>query len=104
MSREIGDELEEKVSKDLGLRKTCNSGAKFGNGDLSNHNFIVECKVKNGADSLASCGSEIKKLKSQARKVFKDWLYVQQTATSAYVVLDYDVFIELWEKAQSLED
>jgi hypothetical protein len=93
--REIGDEFEEQVAYDLGIRKTNGSGAKFDNGDLADRKTIIECKVK-GKPGFQACGLEVKKVIAQAQKHGKEWLYIQKTATSSYVVLDYNYFLELW--------
>lgn len=96
MSRELGDEFEDQVAYDLGIRKTNMSGAKFDNGDLSNKEVIIECKVKN-KPHFQACGPEIKKVMEQAKKHFKEWLYIQKTADKSFVVLDYDYFLTLWK-------
>lgn len=93
--REKGDIFEEQVAYDMGIRKTNNSGAKFDNADLSNRDLIIECKYK-GKKSFQSCSNEISKLTEQAKKHNKEWIYIQQTETNAYVVLDYNYFLELW--------
>jgi hypothetical protein len=95
MSREKGDMLEDRISHDLNINKTTNSGAKWDNGDLSNKRYIIECKVKN-KEGFQPCKGEINKLISQADKHSKDWFYIQQTLDKTFVVMDYDVFITLW--------
>jgi ribosomal protein S24E len=97
MSRDTGDKLEDKVSHDLGVTKTTNSGAKWDNADLTNKKYIVECKVKN-KDGFQPCKAEIKKLITQAIKHDKEWVYVQQTLDKIYVVIDYNLFLELYSK------
>jgi len=97
MSREKGDDLEERVSHDLGINKTTNSGAKWDNGDLTNREYIIECKVKAG-NGIQPCKAEISKLIAQAKKHYKDWIYIQETDDNTFVVLDYNVFITLWSK------
>ncbi|MCB1713329.1 MAG: hypothetical protein KDH96_12915 [Candidatus Riesia sp.] len=94
--REKGDELETQVAFDLGINKTTNSGARFDNADLTNSDYIIECKVKN-KNGFQACGSEIKKLVSQAIKHDKDWIYIQQSADNTYVVMDYNLFLCLWK-------
>lgn len=98
--REKGDELEDQVAYDLGIKKTNGSGAKFDNADLANREVIVECKVK-GKPGFQACGSEIKKVIAQAQKHNKEWLYIQQTDTGSYVVLDYNYFLELWTNSNN---
>ena len=93
--REIGDEFEEQVAYDLGIKKTNGSGAKFDNGDLCDKETIIECKVK-GKPGFQSCSLEIKKVISQAQKHNKEWVYIQKTDSGSYVVLDYNYFLELW--------
>jgi len=98
--REIGDEFEKQVAYDLGIQKTNMSGAKFDNGDLASKETIIECKVK-GKSGFQACGSEVKKVITQALKHNKEWLYIQKTATDSYVVLDYNYFLELWTNLQN---
>tara|TARA_R110002074_G_scaffold402324_1_gene607120 strand:- start:178662 stop:178979 length:318 start_codon:yes stop_codon:yes gene_type:complete len=98
--REIGDDFEEQVAYDLGMQKTNMSGAKFDNGDLVNKETIVECKVK-GKPGFQACGSEVKKVIAQAKKHSKEWLYIQQSTTDSYVVLDYNYFLELWTNSNN---
>jgi len=95
MSREKGDKLEERVAIDLGINKTTNSGAKWDNADLTNREYIIECKVK-GADTFKPCGTELKKLIAQAVKHDKEWIYIQQVNDRTYTVIDYDFFLQLW--------
>lgn len=97
MSREKGDKLEERVAIDLGINKTTNSGAKWDNADLTNREYIIECKVK-GADTFKPCGTELKKLIAQAVKHNKEWIYIQSCNNQTYVVIDYDYFLEMWQK------
>lgn len=97
MSRDKGDRLEDKVSEDLKLNKTTNSGAKWDNADLTNKKLIVECKVKS-KEGFQPCKGEIKKLISQAEKHSKEWIYIQQTQSGTYVVLDYNFFLELYSQ------
>lgn len=96
MSREIGDELEDKISADLGINKTTNSGAKFDNGDLTDKKLIVEAKVKSKS-SFSIPKGELSKLKKQADKHGKDWIYVQKNLSGTYVLMDYNTFLELTE-------
>jgi hypothetical protein len=97
MSREKGDDLEERVSRDLAINKTTNSGAKWDNGDLTNKNVIIECKVKD-KPILTGCGPEIKKLIVQAKKHSKEWFYIQQNQAGTFVVMDYNMFLELYRE------
>ena len=97
--REIGDKFEEQVAYDLGVKKTNASGAKFDNGDLTDKETIIECKVK-GKPGFQACGSEVKKVIAQAQKHNKEWLYIQQTAAGTYVVLDYNYFLQLWTNSK----
>lgn len=96
MSREIGDELEDKISTDLGLNKTTNSGAKFDNGDLADRKLIVEAKVKS-KPSFTLPRKELSKLQAQALKHGKDWLYIQKNNAGTFVMMEYNTFLELTE-------
>jgi hypothetical protein len=97
MSREKGDKLESKVSNDLGINKTTNSGAKWDNADLSDRNLIIECKYKD-KPFLSGMNPEIKKLIKQAKKHNKDWSYIQECNAGTFVVIDYNLFLEMWQK------
>ncbi len=98
--REKGDKLEDLVSNDLNINKTTNSGAKWGNADLTDRKYIVECKFK-GKDTFQPCGSELKKLINAANKHNKQWIYVQQTNNQMFVVIDYSYFVELFNNERS---
>lgn len=98
MSREKGDKLEDKVSFDLGINRTTNSGAKWDNADLTNKKLIIECKFKD-KPFISNPNSEIKKLIKQASKHNKDWLYIQQNQGGTFAVMDYNLFLELYKKA-----
>ena len=97
MSKEIGNELEKKISSALGINRTTNSGAKWDNADLANRKLIIEAKVKMDKASFSAPKSELKKLKREAEKHGKDWLYFQKNQTGIYVLLDLDTFLELTE-------
>ena len=94
MTREAGDEFEDYISYLLNIKKTTNSGAKYDNGDLSNKDLIIECKVKS-KDGFQPCGKEIQKVINQANKHFKEWLYIQKTNKETYVVLSLDHYLTL---------
>jgi len=97
MSRKIGDELEDEIAQLLGLRKTANSGAMFNNADMGDYDYIVECKVKNGKKNFHVDNKELNKLKEQAQKRFKDWLYIQKTDGGIQVLVDIELFLKLWK-------
>lgn len=96
MSRAKGDELENLVSKDLGINKTTNSGAKWDNADLTNRDIIIECKVKS-TPGLSGAGPELKKLIQQAKKHSKDWAYIQENQMGKFAIIDYNLFVTLWK-------
>lgn len=91
--REKGDVLEDLVSNLLGINKTTNSGAKWGNGDLTNRELMIECKVKSG-NGFKACGPEVKKIIAEASKHNKDWMYIQSTDDGIYVLMDFNKFVE----------
>lgn len=97
MSRKKGDELESKVAKDLDINKTTNSGAKWDNADLTNKDLIIECKIRIGK-GLQACAADVRKLKAQALKHSKEWVYLQQSDDGMYAVLDYNFLLEILEK------
>jgi hypothetical protein len=100
MSREKGDQLEDLVAHTLNIKKSTNSGAKYDNGDLTNKDLIIECKVKS-KDTFQPCGPEIKKLEAQALKHSKDWLYIQKTNKNIYVLMTWDSYLTLKDQADS---
>lgn len=78
--RKIGDKLEKKVqtflSRDLGFGPTANSGAKWQDGDLRHSLYVVEIKVKNKTGGAIIDGRDLSKLKREAQKQLKEWIYV----------------------------
>lgn len=96
MSRKVGDEFEDEISQLLGIKKTANSGAMFNDGDLGNHDFVVECKVKNDKQNFHVNNKELEKLKSQSKKRFNDWLYIQRTKGGDQILMDIELFLKLW--------
>jgi hypothetical protein len=98
-SRSVGDELEKKISKVLGLKRTAMSGAYWDNADLANADLMVEAKVKNTQDNFRAPKKEISKLKAQAEKVGKDWLYIQQVSTGeVFVLTSLDILATIAEE------
>lgn len=107
MSREKGDLFEDKCCKVLGLSKTANSGAIHDDGDLYDYkgplkDFIIEAKYKSIPNFRAS-KAEIEKLKVQANKFFKDWIYIQSTDSGEYVLLSLDSFGTIIDRLSELE-
>lgn len=95
--RKKGDKLEIRISGDLKINRTTNSGAKFDNADLSNNDLIIEAKVKD-KPTPSITKKEIEKLIAQAKKHNKEWLYIQECNSGTYVLLDYNFFLEILEK------
>ena len=98
MSREVGDEFEQEIAQLLGLRLTTNSGAKYNNADMGDYDYIVECKVKNGKKNFHVDNKELDKLKDQALKRFKDWMYIQKTAGGIQCLIDLELLLKLLKK------
>jgi DNA modification methylase len=98
MSRAIGDEFEDLIYSILGdINKTTNSGAKYNNGDFSNHDYIIEAKVKSSFKKFKVVDKELDKLKSQASMRLKDWIYIQRTQDGDQVLMDLGTFSTLWK-------
>lgn len=97
MSREIGDEFEDEICSLLNIKKTPNSGAMFNDGDMNYHGCIFECKVKNDEKSFKIPSKELTKLRKQAFTRFKDWVYIQRNASGDQVLVDIELFTNLWK-------
>lgn len=106
-SREVGDELEKKVLRDLNqagestfesFKPTAGSGSKWQDADIRHNKLVVECKVKNSVKGFSAPTSELNKLIKEAEKQFKDWLYIEQNADGRVMVLmDFNAFLEISE-------
>lgn len=96
-NKEKGDSLELLVSRLLDIKITKASGALNDDGDLRDDRLIIECKVKNGSNSISVPSALIQKVRDQAVKWSLDWLIVTQTKDKrAYVTMDLDTFAELY--------
>jgi len=95
--RSKGDELETKVSNLLGVNKTTNSGAKFNNADLANSKVIIECKFKD-LPRLRPEWNEIEKVIKQATDSGREWIYIQENQAGTFAIVDFNFFIELFNK------
>lgn len=95
--RSKGDELETKVSNHLGVNKTTNSGAKFNNADLANSKVIIECKFKD-LPRLRPEWNEIEKVIDQAINSGREWIYIQENQAGIFAIVDFNYFIELFNK------
>lgn len=95
MSRHTGDKLEKEIEQRFNIRRTSMSGGYWDNADLANEFVIVECKVKNDTDTFKCPKSELDKLKKQADKLGKDWMYIMQDGKGKkYVLTSLDFFQE----------
>lgn len=98
MSRATGDEFEDMIGNILGnINKTTNSGAKYNNGDFSNHDYIIEAKVKSTFKKFKVVDKELDKLQNQANIRLKDWIYIQRTQAGDQVLMDLGTFAKLWK-------
>lgn len=97
-TREIGDEFEDEIFKPLGIKKTPNSGAMFNDADGTAEGCIFELKVKSDKNDFSAPAKELKKLRSQAAKRWKDWIYIQRNKSGDQVLMDLELFIKLWQK------
>ncbi len=93
-NRSIGDEFEQKVSNLLNLPLTAKSGGHWDNADMATRKTLLECKYRSD-ESLTGALDHIKKLKKQAEKHMKEWIYVRGTPTESFVILSLDYFAEL---------
>ena len=91
-----GYEFEERLEDLLdGLKRTAKSGGHWDNADLANEFTLVEAKVKS-LDNFRAPKGELTKLKNQAEKHGKDWVYIQKNDSGEYALLDLRFFITLW--------
>lgn len=100
-SRDVGDAFEDTVLSKLGpgFSKTAGSGSVFKNGDIRHSRLIVECKVKNNVTGFNAPRKELDKLKKEALKQGKDWLFIEvSSAREPMVLCDLNTFLELTEE------
>lgn len=99
--REAGDDFEDHILSKLGpgFKKTAGSGSVYKNGDIQHRNLIVECKFRSDDTSFSFPKTEAEKLKKQADKECKDWIYIKQInkKTQPFVLMDLNTFLELSE-------
>jgi len=88
-NRSVGDEFEEVVLDKLGpgFSKTAGSGSVWKDGDIRHPELVVECKVKNTANSISCPRSELDHLQREAHIQCKDWMYVQRNKHGEELVL-----------------
>jgi hypothetical protein len=103
-TRAKGDKLERKVANLLDLETTAKSGGHWDNADLTtrdpNHplrDFVIECKYKD-IPWLRPVRSEIEKVQAQAKKGFKDFIYIQENQAGDFVIMSLDALASLIEK------
>jgi hypothetical protein len=102
-SRKVGDEFETEIAKLLNCRKTLNSGAYWGDGDLCpvmpHLPIMIEAKVKNDNPVVRSdVRKDLDKLEQQASKLGKDWIYiVKDENNDKLVICDLNLFARLTE-------
>jgi hypothetical protein len=101
--RKTGDQTENRVFgkvKHLGFRKTANSGARFGDHDMSHPDWVTEIKKKS-TEGASVAKSELSKLKAEAEKQGKDWLFICENQKGNQVAMtDLDAFIAILEKIE----
>ena len=98
-TREIGDKFEQFVLDNLPeFRATAGSGSVHQDGDMVSHQFIGECKVKGNCGGFSASGPELNKLKKEATKHCKDWLFFEKNAHGEEMVLmNFHTFLEMYE-------
>lgn len=97
-TRKIGDNFEKIIESKLSIKRTANSGAYWGNGDLANRKVLIEAKVKANKEGFSYNSSEVKKIMKQAEKLGLDWIYMVQDANGkAFVLCELDLFAEATE-------
>lgn len=98
--RKIGDKLEKKVqtflTRELGFEQTANSGAKWQDGDLRHNFYVVEIKVKNNTGGASIAQKDLSKLKREAKRQGKMWIYVCENVNGDLVsMVPLDTLSEL---------
>ena len=103
-TRKVGNKLEDYVLSELNsvtnnyFTKTPNSGAVFGEPDLTNSNWLVECKSKQTSKNFNILDKEVKKIQKSCTLTGKDWLLVTQNSDNKIIVsLELDIFLELFK-------
>ena len=98
-TRKIGDDLEDKVLEVLApyFSKTAGSGSVFKDGDLRNHEIVGEIKVR-GTSGASIAGKDFKKLKKEALKQGKEWLFVCENESKDLITMtDLNFFSIMYE-------
>jgi hypothetical protein len=115
-SRRTGDLFEKVVidslntvegskEKTKAFEMTAGSGSKFMDGDIRHRELVVECKVKNNCAGFSAPTAHLTKLKQEADKQCKDWLYVVKNGKGQeLVLLELEAFLRLtdhWRQTHS---
>ena len=98
-TRKIGDKLENKVLNILEpyFSKTAGSGSVFKDGDLRNKETVGEVKVRSTAGASIT-GKDLSKLKEEARKQCKEWLFICENYDKDLVaMMDLNFFSIIYE-------
>lgn len=100
-NRSIGDKFEQEISNLLEIPVTVKSGGHWDNADMDSGKVLIECKLTNKA-GFSGTVDHIKKLKIQADKALKEWVYIRRTPDETYVIVSLDYFSELTNNGKTL--
>lgn len=98
-SQDKGYEFEQRAAKALGLDSTARSGAHWDDGDLKHPDFVIECKYKS-QPNLTFPKNERTKLQEQAKRLLKDWIYLQSNNSGDYAVMSLKTLEALLDEIQ----
>lgn len=92
-----GESFEKNIAEDLGTKRTCNSGAKWGNGDLQHPDAILEAKDR-GAEGFSMPYKDFLKLKKEMLAHHRRyWAYfVRNVHGDKVVVIPYEVAVAMF--------
>lgn len=97
-TRDIGNDLEMRVSNRLNLKQTIGSGNKLHDADLKDDYLLVECKVKGGATGSSLPASHLKKIRKASRDFHRKWAYIVENKNKdTLVTIEFDFFKELYD-------
>lgn len=101
--QKVGNQFEQEIATLLKFRQTVNSGAMFHDADLRPENgkpVIAEAKLRRTSGAISGVArTDVEKLKRQAEKIGKDWIYaVRGKSGESYVICDLNFFAEATEE------
>lgn len=92
-----GESFEKNIAADLDTTRTCNSGAKWGDGDLRHPEAILEAKDR-GAESFSMPRNDLLKLQKEAMTHHRRyWAYfIRNKHGEKVAVIPYELAISFF--------